>query len=72
MEVEKSGLLVDALPYIDHGYDEAGVREAVSREYIRIDIGISVNLFSRHWLWLKKKLGDTDPRKTTWKPNCQL
>jgi len=28
MEVEKSGLLVDALPYIDHGYDEAGVREA--------------------------------------------
>ena len=30
MELEKSGLLVDALPYIDHGYDEAGVREAVS------------------------------------------
>ena len=42
MEVEKSGLLVDALPYIDHGYDEAGVREAVSREYIRIDIGIAL------------------------------
>ena len=40
MDVEKSGLLVDALPYIDHGYDEAGVREAVSREYIRIDIAL--------------------------------
>ena len=25
-----SGILVDALPYIDHGYDEPGVREAVS------------------------------------------
>ena len=24
------GILVDALPYIDHGYDEPGVREAVS------------------------------------------
>ena len=23
------GILVDALPYIDHGYDEPGVREAV-------------------------------------------
>jgi hypothetical protein len=23
-------VMVDALPYIDHGYDEAGVREAVS------------------------------------------
>ena len=25
---------------VDHGYDEAGVREAVSREYIRIDIAL--------------------------------
>ena len=24
-----NSLLVDALPYIDHGYDEPGVREAV-------------------------------------------
>ncbi len=27
----KQSVLVDALPYIDHGYDEPGVREAVSR-----------------------------------------
>ena len=26
-----SEVVVDALPYIDHGYDEPGVREAVSR-----------------------------------------
>ena len=25
-----SEVVVDALPYIDHGYDEPGVREAVS------------------------------------------
>ena len=25
-----SVVVVDALPYIDHGYDEPGVREAVS------------------------------------------
>ncbi len=26
-----TGVLVDALPYIDHGYDEPGVREAVRK-----------------------------------------
>ena len=25
-------VVVDALPYIDHGYDEPGVREAVSAD----------------------------------------
>lgn len=29
-----NSLLVDALPYIDHGYDEPGVREAVRRNLI--------------------------------------
>ena len=28
--VATSEVVVDALPYIDHGYDEPGVREAVS------------------------------------------
>lgn len=27
-------VIVDALPYIDQGYDEPGVREAVSINYI--------------------------------------
>ena len=41
MEVVNGGgelvnqVLVDALPYIDHGYDEPGVREAVCIKYGR-------------------------------------
>jgi len=27
-------VVVDALPYIDQGYDEPGVREAVNKNYI--------------------------------------
>ena len=28
--IGSNSIFVDALPYIDHGYDEPGVREAVS------------------------------------------
>jgi hypothetical protein len=28
------GVIVDALPYIDLGYDDVGVREAVSKRFI--------------------------------------
>ncbi len=29
-------VIVDALPYIDHGYDEVGVRQAVSHTQSRM------------------------------------
>ena len=35
-----SEVVVDALPYIDHGYDEPGVREAVSRFRVECTIWI--------------------------------
>lgn len=66
-----SEVLVDALPYIDLGYDDPGVREAV-----RI---ICYNLFTcliylftlvfviilRRLEWLKKNVGDINLQKTT-------
>lgn len=33
-EQASSTVVVDALPYIDHGYDEPGVREAVGVIFI--------------------------------------
>lgn len=35
-------VFVDALPYFDQGYDAAGVREAVSRQRVRVRDGTSL------------------------------
>lgn len=61
-------VVVDALPYIDQGYDEPGVREAVSSFNF---LSISRNFpykhktFFRLLLWWKKNVDVTDPLKTT-------
>ena len=36
LDASRNAILVDALPYIDHGYDEPGVREAVS--YLKLSL----------------------------------
>lgn len=56
-------VIVDALPYIDQGYDDPGVREAVSSKiYIRIKSQTTNNAF-RHLLWWKRNADATDPQR---------
>lgn len=45
-------VVVDALPYIDQGYDEPGVREAVSRKYSTTERALmAVYCSPRHSQW---------------------
>ena len=66
-----SEVLVDALPYIDLGYDDPGVREAVSiirYNWKRVFIFCLLKLlllFLRLLEWLKKNAADINLQKIT-------
>ena len=64
-------VVVDALPYIDQGYDEPGVRDAVSisgnfpsfNENFSLLLFLSVLYLIRLYKWSKKKPDVLDLRK---------
>lgn len=57
-------VIVDALPYIDQGYDDPGVREAVSKTILKPKVYPPNNLsFYRHLLWWKKSVVAIDQQK---------
>lgn len=64
--------LVDALPYIDGGYEEPGVRDAVCLLFEQLIksksmwIIVWIYLIERFCQWLKKKRSDTNPLKIIW------
>lgn len=57
---------LDALPYFDKGYDEPGVREAVSVDKAKDGITIFhlMRITIRLCSWLKKKQGGTGQQRT--------
>lgn len=57
-------VVVDALPYIDQGYDEPGVREAVNINNLFRPYHVII-LFFRPLQWLKKNAGGIDQQKIT-------
>lgn len=66
-------VIVDALPYIDQGYEEQGVREAVRAFFLISNsktVSLSIfqfwNSFFRLCSWLKKKPDDLGQQRTTW------
>lgn len=60
-------VIVDALPYIDQGYDEPGIREAVSickaSDWIIVLILIIILFINRQSVWLRTKNVVTDRQK---------
>lgn len=60
-----SEVKLDALPYFDQGYDDPGVREAVSLTTYDTIIFYIMHTF-RLWLLWRKKQDVIDPQRITW------